>query len=428
MAGTARLGTLMFAAAAGLAAQTPSEDRIATPQEIKSAIEPQDLALLRVLSWPHRKFTASMERGMVAFEQKKVLEHYQKSMEDLRRHGVTPKFGGMGEGSGFGGGVVYEYKPAEKFTLRNTTLLTFSNYQELDFSTVNSMPASEFFLEASYQWRPRENYYGQGHDTLQDWHTTFALRQAWTGLRYEFSPKKRIGLGVLNRWEWITATEGMNQLFPPITSFFPNLPGYHSETRLNTTGAYLDLDGIRNEYELGGAAHFGASYQQSFTGGDVRYFSLEMQLEGRTRIKTRNSVLVGQANFQLNRERGGSDPIPFYLQPRIGGANTLRGYPLDRFYGRNLAVLTLEYRIRVHPNLEFYPLFDEGQIWSQTSDLDWLQWHRNYGFGFRLRTAAATFMRLEFGWGGEGTQFHLVMGDRAQPPLLGPVRSGAYKR
>ena len=416
-------------AALGLGTAAYSQtDRIATVEEVRNAVRPAALAPLRVLSYPHRKIASGMERGLLAFEQRKVRERLYRQLADWRSHGVIPKFGGMGEGSGFGGGLIYEFRPAENHTLQTLALITLRNYQELEVRWNSQLPASSFFLETSYQWRPWENYYGQGHDTSRASHTSFALRQSWAGLRFEWNPGKRFRFGVLSRWEWVSASQGRNSLLPPITSLFPNLTGYGRETRLNSTGAYVELDGLREEYQLGGAAHLGASYQQSFAGGDLRYLTLEAQLEGRAPIKTKNSVLVGQANFQMNRERGGSDSIPFYLQPHIGGSTTLRGYPLDRFYGRNLALLSLEYRIRVHPNLQFYPLFDEGQIFNQTSDLSWLNWHRTYGAGFRLRSARGPFLRIELGWGGEGTQVHLVFGDREQPPLRGPVRYGAYKR
>ena len=420
-----RLSLLVIMCGAALAQRF---DRIVTPEEVANAVRPQSLAFARFLSSPHRKIASGMERGMVVFEQRKMREKFYQSVEELRRHGITLKFGGMGQGSGFGGGVVYEFRPAANHTLQTTALVTFKNYQELDLQWSSVVPASRFFLEASYQWRPRENYYGQGHDTPKAWHTSFALRQTWTGARYELYSGKRVRLGILNRWAWLTASEGRNDLLPAITSLFTYLPRYNSETRLNSTGVYVDLDGLRDEYQLGGAAHLGASYQRSFSGGNLHYLTFETQLEGRAPIKTRNSVLVGQANFQMNRERGSSDPIPFYLEPHIGGSTTLRGYALDRFYGRNLALLTLEYRIRVHPNIQFYPLFDEGQIFNQTSDLSWLNWHRTYGLGFRFVSSRGPFLRCEFGWGGEGTQIHIVFGDRDQPPVRGPIRYGAYKR
>jgi outer membrane translocation and assembly module TamA len=210
--------------------------------------------------------------------------------------------------------------------------------------------------------------------------------------------------------------------------FFSELPGYGMQTRLNSTGVYLDLDLMRREYQWGSAAHFGASYQDGIGRSMLSYFAYETQLEGRLPVVPENSVLVGQANIELNRERGGSSPIPFYLLPHIGGSSTLRGFALDRFYGRNLMLLSLEYRYRMHPNIQAIPFFDEGQIFDRTEDLTWLNWHRNFGLGFRFRSPTGTFLRIEYGRSREGFQLHITFGDRERPPLRGPVRYGAYKR
>ena len=42
--------------------------------------------------------------------------------------------------------------------------------------------------------------------------------------------------------------------------------------------------------------------------------------------------------------------VPFYLQPTLGGPDTLRGYRFDRFYGDNSTLATAEYRWEVSPS------------------------------------------------------------------------------
>ena len=102
--------------------------------------------------------------------------------------------------------------------------------------------------------------------------------------------------------------------------------------------------------------HLGASHQNGLGRNKLDYFNYEVQLEGRKPIAGRG-VLVAEGNLQLNRERHGSDPIPFYLLAHAGGSSTLRGFSLDRFYGRSLALVSLEYRYKIHPNIQAYPFF-----------------------------------------------------------------------
>ncbi len=140
------------------------------------------------------------------------------------------------------------------------------------------------------------------------------------------------------------------------------------------------------------------------------------------------SVLIGQIRLQLNRERGGSDSLPFFLHAHVGGSSSLRGFALDRYYGRNLVLNTIEYRYALSPNLQAFIFFDQGQIFNRTSDLSLTNWHRNYGFGVKFRSAAATVLGLELGYGEEGINFHITFGDRVPTPLGGPIRYGRYRR
>ena len=396
---------------------TAPGDRIATEEEIASAIRPASLLPLRILSLPHRKLSAGMERGLIKFERKKVRERMQTWMENLRQRGVTPRFGGSGEGTGIGGGVQYRIPTGERHAVNLLGLLTTLRYQEFGINWSWDTAAGRLLAESSYQWRPEENFYGLGHASSKQNHTTFALRQSWVGFRYEITAARRFRVGALQRVAWISAAPGENALAP-----------YATQARLQSTGIYLDLDGIRQEYRLGGALHVGASHQRSLNAGRFRYFAYEFQMEGRLPVVPDNSAVVAQANIELSRPRGGSGAIPFYLLPHIGGSSTLRGYALDRFYGMNLMLLSLEYRYRIHPNIQIIPFFDEGQIFDRTSDLSWLNWHRNYGIGLRLRSATGTVARIEYGRSEEGFQMHITFGDRERPPLRGPIRYGAYKR
>jgi hypothetical protein len=411
------------------AQQFVAEVRIRNSEEIRENTRRPMLVPLEVVAWPFHKLSTGMERGFIAFERHRVRERMNLWTEELRHHGVEARFGGSGEGAGFGGGGTYTYPARKNNRLQFLGLETIKNYQEFGIQWQSATPAGSVIAESSYQWRPDENFYGLGHNSVPNQHSMFALRQTWAGLRWEYHLKRRVRGGALYRTAWISALPSGSPQFSPPDAFFSNLNGYGTQTRLGSTGIYFDMDGIRNEYEFGGATHFGASYQHGFGSSSLSYFAYETQLEGRLPVSRESSAFVGQANFELTRERHESSPIPFYMLPHIGGSSTLRGFALDRFYGRNLALLSLEYRYRIHPFVQVIPFFDEGQIFDRSEDLSWLNWHRNYGLGFRFRSAGgATFMRVEYGRSSEGSEIHSVFGDRERPPLRGPFRYGAYKR
>jgi hypothetical protein len=403
------------------------EDRIVTPDEVRHATRAPVFFLLRPISAPIWLLTSGMEKGLIKYE-----TTYQRQRTDLwfarlRKRGITPYFGGTGEGTGFGGGLGY-LLGGKRTNLNLVGRMTTTKYQDAAIAWTATAGISRFILEGSYQWRPRENFYGLGQDSVKEQRTNFSLRQTWAGVRAELEPHSGVLFGAEYRTAWLQAGPGSNPALASPDAVFPGLPGYGEQTRVRSLGSYLNLDGIRGEYQLGGAIHLGASYQEGLGASRLSYFNYEGQLEGRLPVAHGRSAFVGQATIELTRRRGGSDPIPFYMLPHIGGSSTLRGFRLDRFYGANLFLLSLEYRYRLHPNFDATPFFDEGQIFDRTEDLSWLDWHRNYGFGFRYHTETGTVLRLEIGHSSEALQFHIIWGDRERAPLRGPIRYGAYKR
>jgi hypothetical protein len=239
---------------------------------------------------------------------------------------------------------------------------------------------------------------------------------------------KHLRWGVENRWISAKALPGQNPLTPSTPDVFPNLPGFGNLIRLYSTGAYVNADFSEGEYGWTGRAHIGSSYQHGLGDSNLRYFTNEGELEGRMPVRSGQSAFVGNIALNVNHENSGSDPIPFYMRPHIGGASTLRGFALDRFYGKNLMTLSLDYRYRLHPNFEASIFHDAGQIFDRAGELTWFNWHRNYGVSLRFHSNYRTVLRIEYGYSSEGSMIHLSFGDRAPQPMGGAVRYGTYRR
>ena len=81
----------------------------------------------------------------------------------------------------------------------------------------------------------------------------------------------------------------------------------------------------------------------------------------------------------------GTQQVPFYLQPTLGGPDTLRGYRFNRFYGNNSTMATAEYRWDASPILQMVAFADGGKVFN-----NWQQWNfhnieTDVGFGLRFR-------------------------------------------
>lgn len=417
----------------GLIALTPVAsaqelERIITPEEVREAERPPGFFPIRVISYPHRFVTRGMEKGLIKAERGHFRERLRLWTDRLRELGIGTLFGGMGEQTGFGGGASYTVRPADWQGLTFLARGTLARYQEFDVQWRAAPAKTGFTIEASHQWRPKENFYGLGHRSLGSQHTDFGLSQSWAGVRFEIALPAHLRWGAEHKLVSTKAVAGANNLITSTPDVFPGLPGMGNRVRLLSTGAYIDADFSQGEYGWGGKAHVSASYQQGIAPSHLRYFNYEWRTEGRMPVVKDQSGFVGQFNLNLNHENKGSDPIPFYMRPHIGGSSTLRGFALDRFYGKNLILMSLEYRYRIHPNFQTYIYHDAGQIFDRAGELTWFNWHRNYGIGLRLHSNYRTVMRLEYAHSREGFDIHLIFGDRAPQPLAAVVRSGTYRR
>jgi len=115
--------------------------------------------------------------------------------------------------------------------------------------------------------------------------------------------------------------------------------------------------------------------------------------------------------------------VPFFEQYFMGGAETLRGYKEDRFWGRNMLLLSTEYRFPITSGLTGVGFVDIGDAWDAPPEYlnagdalgDDLTQHSSfdpnigYGIGIRVRTPIGP-IRLDYGFGSEGSRAHFSLG------------------
>lgn len=98
----------------------------------------------------------------------------------------------------------------------------------------------------------------------------------------------------------------------------------------------------------------------------------------------------------------------------VGGAETLRGYELDRFPGERVALLNTELRVPVTPAITAVGFVDIGDAWSGRfaqafGDADFTVRY-GYGAGIRIDTPIGP-LRLDYGLNDDGgQQFHFGIG------------------
>jgi len=142
---------------------------------------------------------------------------------------------------------------------------------------------------------------------------------------------------------------------------------------------------------------------------DARQFSYrDVHLEAQQYFSFFNErrVIALRAMTELTY-RNPNQRIPFYLQPVVGGSNTVRGFRPFRFYGDNSMVLNGEYRWEAFSGLDMALFFDAGKVFQRKSQLNFHDLEASTGFGFRFNARNNVFMRIDTGFSHEGFQVWL---------------------
>lgn len=113
--------------------------------------------------------------------------------------------------------------------------------------------------------------------------------------------------------------------------------------------------------------------------------------------------------------------VPFFEQFFMGGAESLRGYLEDRFWGRNMFLASVEYRRPLLNRIVGVLFADLGDAWGSDSNLRFtglstdfrqhsgLRPFASVGIGLRVATPIGP-IRLDFGYGEEGGRTHFSIG------------------
>lgn len=122
-------------------------------------------------------------------------------------------------------------------------------------------------------------------------------------------------------------------------------------------------------------------------------------------------VLAGR--FRAQYVEGVPDEIPFWAQPSLGGADTLRGYFPDRFIGRGSALANAELRVKVaeFPFLDWWNVTidavgfgDFGRVYVAEEAFSKevvKDWKSSWGGGVRFFLSSGLVARVDVGFSAE---------------------------
>ena len=335
--------------------------------------------------------------------------------------GIHARMGGIGEGAGFGGGAGYQYLGVP-FNLRASAAASLKGYfiaegslrfpgtQSEDLYTWANGP----YLEVYARWRdfPQEDFYGIGPDSSEDARSNFALKDTFVRV----TPAVRRG--------YLTAGVNLGYLDPSIGSgtdtrmpstdeiFGPEeVPGLDAQPAFAVIEPFVEFATLDRAID----DRAGGRYRVSFTryaDGDLDQFTFNRwDVDLRQFITfVHDTRTIALRAWVSSSDASEGNTVPFYLQPTLGGAYSLRGFRTFRFRDRSALLLQAEYRWRINEFVTGALFYDTGAVGPELGEIGKLE--RDYGFGFRAGSRAAVAFRLDVAFGGrEGTRVLLRFDD-----------------
>jgi hypothetical protein len=123
-----------------------------------------------------------------------------------------------------------------------------------------------------------------------------------------------------------------------------------------------------------------------------------------------NKHVIALRGVLIDEDPGATDRVPFFLQPTLGGSNSLRGYDTLRFQGDKAMWFQAEYRWDVFGPFGVAIFGDTGTVANRGSRLSLDKLKSDWGFGFRILGSRRVLLRVDEAFSNEGahTQFRMA--------------------
>jgi hypothetical protein len=250
---------------------------------------------------------------------------------------------------------------------------------------------------------PQQDFFGVGMDSQREARSNYLLSQAEGGADVIWRPldgvRVQAGLAYLSP----RVGAGTDTTMPSTADAFDPaaLAGYGAATdylRTSVGVAYDGRDNPRHPHAGGRYAVRVADYRDLDSAG---FWRADVDAQHYVPIPDRYRTLALSASAVFSGGRDGQD-VPFYFQPTLGGAQTLRGFREFRFQDDNAVALSAEYRWEAWWALDGALFVDAGTVAAEPRSLSLTDVQVSYGVGLRLHSNSAFVARLDLAFSREG--------------------------
>jgi outer membrane protein assembly factor BamA len=329
---------------------------------------------------------------------------------------------GYGSNQGFKGGMGVRFKnlivAGDKLRVKGTySTHHYQSYRVIYNGQRLFGENSDFHFRAEYRKRPEESFYGIGNKSVVDNETNLTLERSRIIAEPTWSPFPDLSVGLILGFSAINTFDGRDESsegnLDKIEQKFSLTSDYFRSTRFVTIGGNLSYNWTDNEGQpsKGGRGRFMASLNKG-TGqsDDLDFFVTRIDLGGYLNL-FKKRIIALRILAQSIDQTDDAVTVPLYLLSTLGGGDDLRGYRSFRFVGRDMAMMTLEYRYPLWRIIDAFFFLDEGHVFDDVvDDFDFKSWHTDYGFGLRVWNKDGVILLTQIAFSDETTRFYLELG------------------
>jgi hypothetical protein len=314
--------------------------------------------------------------------------------------GVYPWFGSVYSGGGFAAGAGVRAPFGD-----DAAVNVFGGYSINSFARVQGDVALPSFadgrgrvtLSGRYIDAPDVRFFGLGNSTRPGDETHFGITPKSAGARLDLMPNKYFSVGGGVTYLGIATSSG--KTFPSIEERFDpfGTPGVGvADFKYINSTVEAAFDWRRPLGYSGRGGRYRVSYD-FFQEQDNDLFSfraLEAEVLQMIPILRANWVIALRGLTTIT-DLNGTENVPYFMLPALGGGTTLRGYPDFRFRDRNRLLMNAELRWTPARFMDMAIFYDTGKVAAETSDLDFDDLKESYGIGMRIIGLNGYALRIE---------------------------------
>ena len=326
--------------------------------------------------------------------------------------------------NGFFAGYGYTYKPSgagfalgggfrhDLFDRRARVVFeageSFRNYHALraDFSLPRLARGHlELGIEGVYRHQPQDDFYGPGPDSRSEDRVSYLYKDSETQGRAIATLRPWLQVGTRLAHLAPRIRSGTDDRFPSIEQVFDDeaAPGLSEQPAFVYAEGFAEVDYRDETGHTRDGGHYSLTFR-TYSDRDLDRYSfrrVDLMLRQYIPIFDKKRVFALQLAM-AGADADGRQQVPFYMQPTLGGGQTLRTSRDYRFRDTHAMWMNAEYRWEAFSALDMALFTDWGKVASKFSDLDFSDLEHAYGIGFRVIAARTVVFRLDLATGSEG--------------------------